>query len=168
MSKADLTAQRLRELLHYDPETGIFTRKLLPTKWGDRPANGEELGCPAKNQYLRITVDGRSYLAHRLAWFYVYGTWPQGDIDHLNGGRVDNRIANLRDTTRSINLQNRRTVRGITFDKQTGKYRAGIQVDGARYDLGRHDTAEEAHQAYLQAKARLHPGFIASRLSGRP
>jgi hypothetical protein len=160
MAKADLTAERLRELLDYNPETGIFT-------WRQAPSNSIKAGSIAgsKNHdgYRRIKINLIDHAAHRLAWFYVHGVWPAHEIDHINGIRTDNRICNLRDVPRMDNMQNQRTAqRGaksgfLGVYSNHGKWRAAIQVNKKTIALGNFATPEEAHQAYLEAKRRLHP-----------
>ena len=96
MAKADLTAQRLREALHYDPETGVFT-------WATAVSSKTVPGARAGNQhiagYFRIRLDGYSYKAHRLAWLYMTGAWPAECIDHINRNNSDNRFSILREAT---------------------------------------------------------------------
>lgn len=163
MAAANLTADRLRELLHYDPETGLFANN--GTRHG--VARGSPTGTlDASNGYVKIGVCGRRYYAHRLAWFYVYGEWPENDIDHLNGVRSDNRIANLRAATRALNMQNLRRANensssgllGVERIGNRGFWCARIGVFGKRVYLGCFNNPEDAHQAYLEAKRRLHPG----------
>lgn len=162
MAKTDLTAERLRELLHYDPDTGVF-------RWvAARPncRSGEQAGCTRENGHVIICLDGKLYYAHRLAWLYVHGAWPSKLIDHINGNRSDNRIQNLRDVEPSVNAQNIRQafktnasgVLGASLFKRTGRYVAMIRIDGKKRYLGYFDTAEEAHAAYLAAKRKHHQG----------
>lgn len=166
MANADLTAARLRELLHYDPETGIFTRRL-------RTAQRHQIGDRADfrinsgNQkgYYRVSLDSRRYMAHRAAWLYVHGEWPAGDIDHRDADRANNRIANLRDVTNQVNRENMRKPRinnrcgflGVTTHAP-GVYRASVHKGGKRIHIGLYDTPEEAHEAYLVAKRKHHEG----------
>ena len=156
MSKNDLTAARLREL-HYDPETGVFTHR----------RTGKPAGNALPDGRLRICVDYRSYKAHRLAWLYVHGDWPNGCVDHINRDPSDNRIANLRDTTKAENTQNVTAARKssrlglLGVRKVWRRYAARIKADGQERHLGYYDTPEEAHAAYLGAKRELHPGFAA-------
>jgi hypothetical protein len=95
----DIPDEYLRALFAYDPETGKFARKI---PYGSQ-AVGSEPGSLSPQGYRQIGVMGRTVPAHRLAWRYVHGVWPSGDVDHINGTRDDNRIVNLRDVTRSQN-----------------------------------------------------------------
>lgn len=157
----ELTATRLRELFHYGPFTGAFTR--LQSRGS--AAAGPVRGIVHPQGYLRFNVDGKIYFAHRLAWLYVHGVWPAGHVDHINGDPADNRIINLREVTRSMNQQNQRRARADSStgflgvrNYRGGRFKADIWTDGKTKHLGVFDTAEEAHQAYLQAKRELHPG----------
>jgi hypothetical protein len=156
-----LTQESLRELLHYDPETGIFTRKTgLRTGFGIGAVAGGQDG----KGYTRIMVLGKKHHAHRLAWLYVYGKLPELSIDHINGIRTDNRIANLRDVSHSVNMQNRRVgnngrgALGVRYRTDIHKWQADIVAFGKRSYLGCYDTEDAAYQAYLAAKRRLHEG----------
>lgn len=163
MAKADLTAERLRELLDYDPETGLLTYR-VDRRNGSKA--GDVAGWTAQRGIRVIEVDQKNYKAHRLAWLHVNGSWPQGDIDHINGDPADNRLVNLRDVPHLLNLQNRRKPRsgskagilGAQWDAARGKWKSSIRAQGKVTHLGRFDTAEEAQQAYLHAKRRLHDG----------
>jgi HNH endonuclease/AP2 domain len=158
MSVPVLTAERLREVLNYDPETGIFTWKLR-TSWRVRVGDfaGSQFG-----KRRQIGVDGVDHYVHRLAWLYVYGVWPASGIDHMNGDPSDNRICNLREATQAQNMQNLRKADkdsktgflGVSEDKK--KFTARIMANGKKYHLGNFSTPEEAHAAYVQAKRRLH------------
>lgn len=160
MAKHDLTAKRLRELLVYNEETGVFTWRIgRPRARAGAIAGG--FGCEG---YWRISVDWRQQLAHRLAWLYVNGSWPEGDIDHRDGCRTNNAISNLRDVPRFVNLQNQRKARSdnksgfLGVHAHQGRWRAKIRVNGKNCDLGCHDTPELAHEAYLAAKRVYHAG----------
>lgn len=105
------------------------------------------------------------YFAHRLAWLIYYGTWPKDQIDHIDGDRSNNRIANLREATHDENCENQHRAQsdnyttgllGASFDKRKRVFRASIMVKKVVYRLGTFKTAEEAHQAYLAAKRQLH------------
>jgi uncharacterized membrane protein len=108
-----------------------------------------------------------NYRAHRICWFHTYGVWPTHDIDHINGDKSDNRISNLRDVPKSINIQNEKRARknnasglmGVVFRKDRNKWTATVRVNGKPKRLGSFSTPEEAHQAYLDGKRLYHPGF---------
>lgn len=163
MSKEKLlTAERLREILDYDPETGIFA-------WRERKngrQQGKPVGSPNSAGYLQIMIDGKNYRACRLAWLYITGDWPKQVIDHLNGKRSDDRFLNLRHVPQAINTQNIKGPRsdnihgflGATFDKKRGCWYAQININKKHLHLGRYSTPEDAHQAYLEAKRKLHEG----------
>jgi hypothetical protein len=154
-----LTAARLKELLNYDPETGVFT-------WASSPHRndlvGKQAGGVTERGYVKIRVDGTTHRAHRLAWLYVHGQWPQDRIDHINGDSTDNRISNLREAKQHENGQNRKASKSsaaglLGVSKAAyGKWVAVICLHRKRYHLGSFDTPEEAHQAYLKAKAVMH------------
>lgn len=150
---SSLTHERLLEVLDYDPETGIFLRK----------RTGRVAGSVAARSYWVIKVDGVSYYGHRLAWFYVYGAWPNGDLDHRNGDKIANQITNLREATESQNGANRgkATVRehssklkGVYWHKCRNRWRSSVMVRGQVIDLGYFDTEDEAHRAYSQTLVR--------------
>lgn len=153
-----LTAEMLREKFDYFPASGKFTRK----QTRGRGKIGSEVGCKMNNGYSVIRVGGKLLLAHRLAWLYVHGEWPQFQVDHINGKRDDNRIENLRDATAQINSQNTRHGRGATgllgAHIRDDHFRSSITVDGRLMNLGTFSTASEAHAAYLSAKRQLHAG----------
>ena len=161
--KQELTAERLRELLSYDMETGIFTRIVSRSGAGKV---GSAVGNLKKHGYLNMMIDGKIYLAHRLAWLYVHGVWPTNHIDHKNGNRIENWIANLRDVTRVVNRQNQRTPNrdsmtgflGVTWNKRCKKFMAQINSNGICTYLGLFKSAEDAHDAYLIAKRMQHVG----------
>lgn len=158
-----LTAERLRELVEYDPKTGVFVRRVVLSnvvKVGDVAGSKS-----VKTGHYFIWVEGKRYGAHRLAWLYMTGTWPKKNIDHINGDGSDNRWCNLRDVAQSVNLQNirsanKRNTSGLlgAHDHGDGKYTSQIQVDGKRRYLGIFSTAAEAHKAYVTAKRVLHVG----------
>lgn len=162
MAKTNLTAKQLRELLHYDPDTGIFTWLV---RRGMYPA-GTIAGNICKDGRINMNVCNQRGFAHRYAWLYVYGVYPTGVIDHINGDNTDNRIANLRDVTRAGNSQNQRHPRSdcgsgylgvYKNNKGKGNWQARITTNGKRIGLGTYPTPELAHQAYVEAKRRLHP-----------
>lgn len=161
MAESDLTAARLRDLLNYDAETGVFTRRV---RTSNRVKVGDRVGTySASDGYLRAHIGNRLYLMHRLAWLYVNGGWPAKNLDHANGDRQDNRIANLREAMHRENGQNvvahrdnKSGLLGVTWHRQANGWNARICVDGKQRSLGIFQTAEAAHAAYLKAKAELH------------
>lgn len=163
MADGIILPARLKELFCYDPDTGIFTRRISTNTHNKA---GEVAGCRQSTGYINIGADKRFYKAHRLAWLYVYGDWPDGFIDHINGVRDDNRIANLRIATNAENAQNQRKPRtnnksgflGVHFQPKKKLYAACIMIDGKSRTIGRFKKAEDAHQAYLEAKRKYHAG----------
>lgn len=154
-----LTQSRLKELLHYDPKTGVFIWKISR---GKRKA-GSVAGGFSSYGYVEIRIDTVSYKAHRLAFLFVTGEIPV-EVDHINGVRTDNKWVNLRSCTTGENKQNlggaksnsKTGLLGSSFHKSSGKYRAAICVDRVITEIGYFATAELAHEAYLKAKAKLH------------
>lgn len=159
---AELTSARLRELLNYDPETGIFTWAVART----RAAKGTPAGTIDGRGYIRIGIDGGIYRAHRLAYLYMTGAWPVNEVDHLDGGTGNNRWANLRDVPRTVNQQNMRAAHkrgasgslGVSLHKGTGKWRARVWKAGKNKSLGLYATREEAYAKYVEAKRIHHEG----------
>lgn len=163
MESNSLTAERLRELLRYDPETGLFTRLAAhTTKRLGRVVKGGDNG----DGYGRVTLDGSRYYLHRLAWLYMTGAWPTQEIDHCDGDKSNNRWSNLRDVPVQVNRQNRRSaertsatqVLGVSVCARTGKFVAQITNHNRNVYLGRFKTAPEAHDAYIRAKRQMHAG----------
>lgn len=157
-----LTQQELKEFLHYDPETGIFTWKIFSNS---RVKIGDTAGHLDKVKgYVRIKINGKSYLAHRLAWLYVTGAMPKVLIDHENGIKHDNWFNNLRQATYGQNLQNQNKPQrgnksgylGVSFDKRRGKYAAQIKANGEQKFIGYFTTPKLAHEAYLVEKRKYH------------
>jgi len=161
--KEELTQERLKEVLHYCPETGIFT---WIKKLSKRIKIGVPAGCDDHRGYLLIRIDGILHKSHRLAWLYVYGCFPVNDIDHIDNIRNHNWIKNLREATRSNNMQNQikatannksTKLLGSSFFKRDGNYRAQIQINKKNKHIGYFDTPEKAHQAYIEEKRKIHP-----------
>lgn len=155
-----LTQARLKELLHYDPETGIST--WISMRAGVR--FGAAAGTLTKIGYIVVKVDGIDYGVHRLAWLYMTGNFPVDRIDHKNGNGSDNRFSNLRKANARINGENIRKARkhnktgvlGVSHNFK--KFQARITVKGKQMYLGNFKTPELAHAAYLKAKRALHEG----------
>jgi hypothetical protein len=157
--------ERLRQLLNYEPTTGVFTRRLAI---GRRSKVGDVAGYVDRSHgYVSLSVDGREYYAHVLAVAYVTGEWPAPHtVDHRNRKRSDNRWSNLRRCVRKTNNRNlskqvRRTstLKGVTWHKGGQKWMAQIHADGKRQYLGLFEDERKAHEAYAVAAAKLHGDF---------
>lgn len=172
----DLPVSEVRRLLDYDPETGTFTWRSRPRSDFQRDQdwarwNNKHAGRPAftvkEGGYLTGRLVGRMRKAHRVAWAYVHGDWPRYEIDHVNRDKADNRISNLRDVSRSANLQNMPKpknntsgVVGVYLRKDSGMWRAVISVSGTLINLGHFISREDATAARKAAerKYEFHPG----------
>jgi len=163
ITKPKITAEFVREYISYDPETGVLLRvKDTPCY---RAKKGSECGRFCRG-YLRTMLDGREYMNHRLAWLLSHGEWLDGQIDHIDGNKINNRLANLRVVTNAINQQNLRSPKssnksgylGVSFNKQKQRWVSAINTPGKRVYIGLFSTPELAHAAYLQKKRELHVG----------
>ena len=153
----DLTADQLRAAMTYDPATGTF-RRLKPWRGRYTPGDVTVYG------YQRINVGKHRYFAHRLAFLWMTGRWPEAQIDHKNGNRLDNRWCNLREATAQENRRNERKrgsnpYKGITFYKPTGRWKASIKVNRREKSLGYFTTPIEAHTAYARAARKYFGEF---------
>lgn len=162
MGETKLTQERVRSLLDYDPETGIFRWRVNR----GRGRVGGPAGTMSSEGYVVIHVDRVRIHASRLAFLYMEGTIPSGDVDHINRTRNDDRWANLRPATRSQNNANspahRNSVtgaRGVHFHKGAKRYRAQIAKNRQMTSLGYFDTIEEASAAYMRAAKEIHGEF---------
>lgn len=154
---------RLLEVLNYNPDTGIFTWKV---RTSNRVKVGDVAGDMEGNGYLRISVDGNRFRAHRLAIIYVYGDGYYEQVDHINHIRTDNRISNLRVATHSQNnwnqqLQRKNTsgVKGVYWDKNRNKWSAYCCVMGKKHMLGRFSDIKSAENAVIEFRAKAHGEF---------
>jgi hypothetical protein len=154
-----LTAERLRELLDYEPSTGALSNRVRR----GRGRAGEAVGTINDKGYLVARVDGRLYYVHRLVWLLIHGSHPRVHIDHVNGVRTDNRLCNLREATPAENQQNRVAVRGstsrhvgVSWSTARRMWRAQIAVNGVNKSLGDFWCELAARAAYLAAKAEMH------------
>lgn len=156
------TLNRIRELLTYEPDTGLFRWNL---SFGNGPAHvdrGDVAGSVSNFGYVRITIDGRPMVAHRIAIFYVTGRWPKADTDHIDGDRSNNRFTNLRQVTRSENNENVIAPRKDNLNQLRGVSNIGncffarITVNKVNHYLGSFSAAEAAHAAYVKAKTEMH------------
>ena len=159
----DLTAERLRELLNYDPIRGNSDGAPVAAA-RQRARLLDAPGGPGS--YRIIRVDRVIFLAHRLAWLHSYGVWPTKDIDHIDGDKTNNRIVNLREATRAQNVMNvgprrdnRLPNRGVSRLPH-GKFNAGISRGTRRYHLGNFETAEDASAAYQKAAREIFGDFV--------
>lgn len=153
-----LTQEMLKNNLHYDPATGIFTRL---TSCSNRVKVGDVAGSLRRDGYTCITVNKKSYQTHRLAWLYVYGELPTDDIDHINQIKNDNRISNLRYVSHAENLKNasRRNdntsgFTGVCWDKAICKWRAQIRINRKLVHLGMFNDKFEAICARMSANSK--------------
>lgn len=156
-----LTQSRLKELLQYDANTGVFTNKIFR---GLRAMPGVVSGNVNSGGYVDISIDKRKYKAHRLAWLYVNGVWPAYYIDHINRIKTDNRIANLRDIPQLLNGQNKSVHKnntsghpGVIWHKREKNWRARIRVNGKDIYLGGFDSIQSAINCRKQAELIYHP-----------
>jgi hypothetical protein len=146
---SSITQKRLKEILHYNPETGVFTRKITKSA---KIKVGSIAGGVSKNSgYRLIMVDGKLYRANRLAWLYMEGYFPEYEVDHENNIRHDDRWCNLRHVTHQCNMKNQKFrsnntsgITGVSWDSKNRKWRASISVDGKTTNLGRYADFEKA------------------------
>jgi hypothetical protein len=166
-----ISADDLRELLDYDPVTGVFTWRLkLHGKM-----RGLKAGCPDSRGYIRIKVRQRLLQGHRLAWLHVHGAWPAEEIDHINGDPSDNRIANLRLATHEQNCANTRRrcnntsgFKGVHWNAQRRKWQAAIRVNGKSRHLGLFTCPVEAASAYNRVAAESFGEFAKDSTQNAP
>jgi len=160
MLREAISADRLREMLVYDQDTGIFRRKSQ-----HHSVVGGIVGWDNGVGYLKTMIGKKNYYLHRLAWLYVYGRWPVAQLDHVNGVKNDNRIANLREAAPSENAWNVRRradnqtgIKGVTLHP-CGKWQAQIGFNGRIQYIGSFNTPEEAIAARSAAAKELHGNF---------
>lgn len=161
----ELTAARLRQLVAYDPISGLFEWRSLRFS---AICPGSRAGRLNDRGYVVFKLDQREYRAHRLAWLYVTGSWPVNQIDHINGDRSDNRFSNLRDVDGHVNAQNKRVAAstnrtgllGVIHRPRNTKrpFVARVQAGDQVLHIGSFVTAAEAHLAYVEVKRRVHEG----------
>jgi hypothetical protein len=158
-----ITQERLRELVRYCPETGIFTH----LESNRRKKAGMQAGSLRRDGYVYIMIGGHRALAHRFAWLYMTGEWPVADIDHIDGNKSNNSFNNLRDVSRSVNVQNQNRAKRTSKTGYLGvryhgpnKFVAAISLNGKSTYLGVFSDALNAHNAYLKAKREMHEGCV--------
>lgn len=158
----ELTQEYLKTLLEYEEKTGIFTRKI--SRGGK--LKGSVAGTTNLQGYTVISIDDTLYLTHRLAWLYMKGLWPTFNIDHINNMKEDNRFSNLREATDSENnmntlkrVDNTSGVKGVSFNKKSGKWVASVWHKKKQYRLGYFNTIEEASESIRFKREELHKEF---------
>jgi len=158
-----MSIERLKQLLSYDPETGVF-------RWIAEPKGGRKIGAVAGQQdgkYWRINVDRKLHRAHRLAWAFVHGEWPADQIDHRDNNPLNNAISNLRPASNAKNCANRGArsdsksgVRGVCWHKRSQMWIAKVTKDGVEHHVGYFASLDEARAARNEAATRLHGEFV--------
>lgn len=153
-----MSIELIKSMLRYDPATGDLYWTDVQTK----AFRGKKAGTLDAHGYINLSIKRKRYKAHRVAWLLTYGTWPNGEIDHIDGDKLNNRIENLREATSQLNKWNHWKpqsnnvigLRGVC--KIRNKFKAEIRVDRKRIHIGVFETPDLAHQAYLNAKAKYH------------
>lgn len=169
------TYEYLNECFSYDPTTGVLTRKNRPRHHFTSVASwkitntqfaGRSVTTLDGKGYICVSLDQRTYRAHRVIWCMTMGWWPEKELDHINGVTDDNSLLNLREASRSQNLRNTKKPRkntsgakGVAWDKKRMRWIARVNVSKRTYNLGRFKTFEEAEQTVRQARVRLHRSF---------
>ena len=156
-----ITQAMLKAVAIYDPNTGLFTRRVNASK----AKAGTVMNHSRKDGYQTISLFGEKQLAHRMAWLYVHGTYPTNDLDHIDGNPTNNSFSNLREATRTENLQNMRhprknrssPVNGVKWSKKRGKYCVQVVVDRKSYWGGYHESLDDAIEVLLELKEKHHP-----------
>lgn len=158
----NITQEKLRTLLEYDPDNGWFIWRV--SRAGNRVKVGNRAGYVHPTGYRYVRVDGHIVTEHRLAWFFVYGQWPTKDLDHINRVRHDNRISNLRELSRAENCQNQPIRRsnksgatGVYYHKASKKWAASINIGCKQIHLGVYATQEEAVKIRRNAELEHYP-----------
>lgn len=159
MTRNSLTQNQLKKLLDYNPKTGDFIWKV---RYCSPIRVGAVAGCVTDRGYIRINVLGTTYLAHRLAWLYVYGVFPSRQIDHINQQRHDNRIENLREATARENRKNTTLQKnntsghvGVSWHAKAEKWRAYLKVKGKQKNLGLFAKKSDAIAARKEASTKF-------------
>jgi len=177
MADRHLTQEYVRSLFHYDPETGVLTWKERPREhfsnshtWAamNTRCAGKKVGSRLSktSSYLSFCLKGKGFLVHRVIWVWVHGENPE-EIDHINGDKADNRLVNLRNVSRGINMMNKAQskkntsgVTGVVWHKAARKWTAQIRIDGKNHYLGVFNTVSEASEARMEASQKF--GFHAN------
>jgi len=157
-----LTQEMLKNIIHYSPETGIFT-------WA-KPRQGikitDKVGTLKPNGYILILINSKLYRAHRLAWLYMTSNWPENDIDHINGKRDDNRFCNLREATKEQNNWNKKVrkdsttgIKNVLYYPKYETYYVKITANKVSHTFGPFKTKDEAAKIAKQKRAEIHKEF---------
>ncbi|MGL9722000.1 HNH endonuclease [Symbiopectobacterium sp.] len=153
----------MKKILNYDPIEGVFTWAVKPNR---RIRIGDTAGTLHKHGYVYITINKKLYRAHRLAWFFFFGRWPEKEIDHINGVKNDNRISNLREATSSQNHQNEKIpknnksgVKGVFWSKKRKRYCAKCMVNRRGFYIGSFVDVPEAEEAVRNFRITHHGDF---------
>ncbi len=154
--------ERVLASFSYDADSGEIVRT---AKGGGSSVVGAIATQRDANGYLTLTCGGVRYYGHRVAWLFAHGNWPDGQIDHINGNRSDNRLVNLRVVSNRLNSHNRkpfggRAHIGVSFDARKRKWKAEIMHLGRHKFLGYRATPDEAYKLYLAAKPLIHEGTV--------
>lgn len=150
------------DLFSYDPETGEITRLVYRSHF----RKGTIAGKIDTHGHRQITVNGKAYMAHRLAWYLHYGEWPEKHLDHINGDRDDNRVTNLRLASRSQNGRNRKLnknntsgIKGVIWDKRDRKWMVRVMHNCKSHYGGRFKNLYDAAKAVRELREKLHGEF---------
>lgn len=161
--KSSMTQQRLRELVRYDPDTGVLYREKVT---GGKVKVGDVVGSSHSEGYIECCIGTVKDYAHRFIWLYVYGHWPRGTIDHINRNRSDNRLCNLREATytennhnKSISKNNTSGCPGVYWSERDGKHRVQITIQRKNIYIGSFKCKEEAIAARKAAESKYYSTF---------
>jgi len=156
-----LNQEKVNQLFYYNPQTGIFIHRTNCPR--SKFKKGDTAGRIRNDGYLLISIEGENYYGHRLAFLYMTSRWPEHQVDHINGIRHDNTWSNLRKATQSQNQQNQKKAHKDNFSGLLGAYvskngyiTSEITCKGKSFNLGSFKSIESAHQAYINAKRKIH------------
>jgi len=159
-----ISQEYLKERFNYDAETGLFTWKIIPAH--TKVNIGDIAGVVDATGYIRLSINHKPYLAHRMVWLYVYGVMPCKYMDHINLDRADNRLCNLRESTpaqnqanKSLSCKNTSGYKGVYWDSARKYWRAAIRIDGIKKHLGCFSSKELAFKSYQDASLKIHGEF---------
>lgn len=166
-TSSGLAQSLLTELLNYDPLTGVFTWKVARS--GNVKVGGVAGSLNKQSGYREIWIGERQYVAHRLAWLYMTGEWPEHTVDHEDLDKDNNRWANLRAATqaqqcanRGLKSDNKSGFKGVSWSKESNRWYASIKIKGKSRNLGMYNTPEEASAAYTRALTEAYGEFARS------